>query len=64
MDGGTSNIIEDKTKLVSNKSEDDLIYKEEATLPLIETHKNKKPNKSTIKPFHLNMAEVTGIPES
>jgi hypothetical protein len=50
----------DKVKLVTNKSEDDLIYKEE--VPKVDNHRVKGKAKSIMKPFKLNLAEVTGIP--
>ncbi len=50
----------DKTKLVTNKSEEDLIYKEEVDLVDVHRRKAKGP-KSTIKPFDLNLAEITGV---
>ncbi len=49
----------DKIKLVTNKSEDDLIYKEE--VGKVDNHRNIKDTKSIMKPFKLNFAEVTGI---
>jgi hypothetical protein len=48
----------DKVRLVTNKSEDDLIYKEEVSK--IDNHRVKFA-KSIMKPFQLNMSEVTGI---
>lgn len=50
----------DKAKLQTNKSEFDLIYKEEV-FP-ITNHKEKQAVKATIKPFVLNMEENTGVP--
>jgi hypothetical protein len=51
----------DKAKLVTNKSEFDLIYKEE--VGLITVHREKASGvKATIKPFVLNMEENTGVP--
>ena len=48
-----------KAKLITNKSEDDLVYKEE--VPAVEVHKNKSAVKSSMKPYQLNMAVVTGV---
>lgn len=50
----------DKMKLVTNKSEDDLIYKEDPGV--IDAHKEvtKKP-KRAIKLFELNLSDVTGV---
>ena len=44
------NMENDKTKLVTNKSEDDLIYKEE--VGQVERHKVGKNVKPSIKPFN------------
>ena len=41
--------VEDKAKLVTNKSEDDLLYKEE--VDKINLHREKNVNKASIKPF-------------
>lgn len=49
----------DKKKLVTNKSEEDLVYKEE--VQKIDLHRSKSSNKSTIKPFKLNLSDVTGV---
>ena len=49
-----------KTKLVTNNSEDDLVYKEEVAA--IGTHRQSSNTKSIIKPFNLVMANVTGAP--
>ena len=49
----------DKAKLVTNKSEDDLIYKED--IPKIEIHRIKSLNKPTLKPFILDLAGITGV---
>lgn len=49
----------DKNKLVTNKSEDDLIYKE--LVNKVEVHKNQPSAKPIMKPFKLNLAEVTGV---
>ena len=46
--------------MVTNKSEDDLVYKEE--VGVVENHKGSKLPKRTIKPFELNMEDVTGVP--
>jgi hypothetical protein len=51
---------DDKSKLVTNKSVEDLIFKEE--VGMIEIHRTKNASKSTIKKFELNMEEVTGVP--
>jgi acetaldehyde dehydrogenase (acetylating) len=50
----------DKAKLVTNKSEFDLIYKDEVAP--ITVHRSKSSVKATIKPFVLNMEENTGVP--
>jgi hypothetical protein len=45
---------------VTNKSEDDLIYKEE--VGKIETHKDTERRvKRTIKPFQQTLSDVTGV---
>lgn len=49
----------DKSKLVTNKSEEDLVYKEE--VQKIDVHRTDVKPKSTIKPFALDMAFVTGV---
>jgi len=49
----------DKGKLVTNKSDDDLIYKEQ--VELVKTHKRSASTKATIKPFSLSIAKVTGV---
>ena len=51
----------DKTKLVTNKSEDDLVYKE--NVDVVNVHRDKSQGKSNIKPYNLNMVEVTGVPK-
>ena len=45
---------------MTNKSEDDLIYKEE--VQKVENHRVKNKAKPIMKPFKLDMAVVTGIP--
>ena len=45
---------------MTNKSEDDLIYKEE--VHKVENHRVKNKAKPIMKPFKLDMALVTGIP--
>lgn len=51
----------DKVKLITNKSEDDLIYKENPGV--VDNHKapTKKPSKRTIKKFQINLSDVTGV---
>ena len=49
----------DKAKLRTNNSEDDLVCKDE--VGIIETHKQNIKTKSVIKPFQLNLNEVTGL---
>mmetsp|Transcript_32504 Transcript_32504/g.31750 ORF Transcript_32504/g.31750 Transcript_32504/m.31750 type:complete len:91 (-) Transcript_32504:2065-2337(-) len=49
----------DKTKLVTNKSEEDLLCKEE--VEAIITHRSSSQVKATLKPFLLNLEEVTGV---
>ena len=53
------NFENDKQKLVTNRSEDDLVYKEEPGT--IDIHKQANNFKPCIKPFKLNMDEVTGV---
>ena len=51
---------DDKARLVTNKSEHDLIYKEE--VGQIEVHRDKsRVVKRIIKPFRQTLAEVTGV---
>ena len=49
----------DKTKLETNKSEEDLLCKE--VVEAINTHRTLSKVKATIKPFILNLEEVTGV---
>lgn len=56
----TDNMEGDKSRLVTNKSEEDLVYKEEVSK--IDIHRTDKKPKATIKPFKLNLAESTGVP--
>jgi hypothetical protein len=49
----------DKIRLVTNKSEDDLIYKEQ--VDKVDNHRVRSKSKSIMKPFKLNLADVTGI---
>lgn len=44
---------------MTNKSEDDLVYKEE--VPKINLHREQKFVKSSMKPFDLKLDEVTGV---
>lgn len=53
------NMENDKTKLITNKSDDDLVYKE--AVEEVKVHREKKNTKSNIKPYKLDMAEVTGV---
>ena len=51
----------DKNKLRTNNSEDDLVCKEE--VGLVETHKQNIKVKPSIKPFKLDLTMVTGVTE-
>ncbi len=58
----TDNEENDKERLRTNKSEDDLVCKDE--IHQIDCHrKNNLARKKSIKPFTLNMTEVTGVQE-
>lgn len=49
----------DKAKLVTNQSQDDLIYKENPGQ--VEVHKKDVGTKKIIKQYQLNMSDVTGV---
>lgn len=59
------NCEDNKEKLRTNNSEDDLVCKlDEDQVTLMDFHrrKDKVPAKSTIKPFSQTISEVTGVP--
>lgn len=49
----------DKAKLVTNQSQDDLIFKENPGQ--VEVHKKDNGTKRIIKQYQLNMSDVTGV---
>jgi hypothetical protein len=54
---------DDKEKLKTNKSNEDLVIKSEDPTKLnkIECHRHKKPKKSSIKPFKICNNKLTGL---
>ena len=52
----------DKNKLRTNNSEDDLVCQEEPKVMDYHRRQDKRPQKATIKPFKQIMSEVTGVP--
>jgi hypothetical protein len=52
----------DKNKLRTNNSEDDLVCQEEPKVMDFHRRQDKRPRKATIKPFKQTISEVTGVP--
>ena len=53
--------LNDKAKLQTNVSDDDLINKEECQIMPVHNHRRKKSTKATIKPFDMTLAQATGV---